>query len=191
MATPELPQIPFPDAARWDEWLREHHADSPGVWLQIAKRGSGLPSVTAAEAVPIAISWGWIDGQLGALDERHYLQRYTPRRPRSRWSKVNVEHAERLIAAGAMHPAGLAQVDAARADGRWEAAYSSIASRSVPPELQAALDANPTAAAAFAALDSANRFAMTYRVETAKRPETKARHVATFVGMLERGERIH
>jgi uncharacterized protein YdeI (YjbR/CyaY-like superfamily) len=187
----DLPQLRFTDADAFDDWLREHHETAAGVWVQMAKQASGIESVTWKEAVPVALSWGWIDGQRRSLDEQYFLQRFTPRRARSIWSKVNVAHAERLIAEGRMHPAGLAQVEAAKADGRWGDAYDSGASMQVPPELQAALDASPRAAAAFAELDRANWYSMCWRVHTAKRADTRERRAAQFVELLERGERLH
>jgi len=183
--------VAFASAAAFDAWLRVNHATQDGVWARLAKRASGIPSLTAEEAVPIALCWGWIDAQRKGLDDTWFLQRYTPRRARSRWSQVNVGHVERLTAAGRMQPAGLAQVAAAKADGRWAAAYSSMSSRTVPAELQAALDGNARAAAAFAALSSSNRWAFCLRVETSKRAKTKQRHVERAIEMLERGETYH
>ena len=187
----DLPILRFADADAFEAWLRDNHDSAPGVWIQMAKKASGIASISWDDAVPVALCWGWIDGQRRGMDEQFFLQRFTPRRPRSVWSKINVAHVERLTAEGRMQPAGLAQVEAAKADGRWEAAYHSVSSNHVPPELQAALDANPVAAAAFAKLSSANRFAMSWRVQTAKRADTKQRRVEQFVGMLERGERLH
>jgi uncharacterized protein YdeI (YjbR/CyaY-like superfamily) len=186
-----LPVISFASDAEWDAWLRENSADSAGLWVMIAKKGNDESSLTKTEAIRTALCWGWIDGQIGALDESWYVTRFTRRGARSKWSKINVGHVEQLEAEGRMQKPGIAQVEAARADGRWEAAYSSAGSKNIPPELQTALDANPAAAAAFAALDSANRYAMTYRVESAKRAETKQRNVEKFIAMLERGETIH
>jgi uncharacterized protein YdeI (YjbR/CyaY-like superfamily) len=187
----ELPIVPFASAAAWEAWLEERHAAAPGVLLKFAKKGSGVATVTYEEAVEVALCFGWIDGQVRRFDERFYLQRFTPRRRASRWSKINVERALALIEAGRMRPAGLAQVEAAQADGRWEAAYASPSNATVPPDLQAALDANPAAAAFFATLSGANRYAILYRVGDAKRPETRARRIAQFVEMLARGETVH
>lgn len=175
----------------WAAWLEAGHASSPGVWLRIAKKGSGVASVSYAEALEVALCHGWIDGQKRPLDDRFWLQRFTPRTPRSRWSKRNRGLAERLIASGEMSAAGLREVERARADGRWDAAYDSHSTATVPPDLQAALDADPGAAAFFAGLDSANRYAILYRVQEARRPETRARRIATFVAMLAEGRRIH
>jgi uncharacterized protein YdeI (YjbR/CyaY-like superfamily) len=186
----DLPIETFEDADAFDAWLRANHDSAAGVWIQMAKKSSGIASIGWGDAVPVALCWGWIDGQRRSMDEQYFLQRFTPRRARSGRSKINVGHVERLTAEGKMQPDGLAQVEAAKADGRWDAAYSSVGSGDVAPELQAALDANPTAAAAFRELNSANRFAMSYRVQTAKRADTKARRVEQFIGMLERGERL-
>ena len=147
-----------------EAWLEENHNSCEGVWLKIAKKGVDEPSVTYAEALELALCFGWIDSQKRGFDDRHFLQRFTPRRPRGRWSKINREKAERLIASGAMRPAGMAEVEAAKADGRWEAAYEGQRTAKVPPDLQRALEANPAAAAFFDALDSANRYAIVYRL---------------------------
>jgi uncharacterized protein YdeI (YjbR/CyaY-like superfamily) len=187
----DLPVIAFDSDADWDAWLRKNSADSEGLWVKFAKKGNDESSLTKTEAIRTAICWGWIDGQIGSWDDAWYLTRFTRRGAKSKWSKINVGHVEELEAEGRMQKPGIAQVEAARADGRWDAAYSSAGSKTVPPELQTALDANPAAAAAFAALDSANRYAMCYRIETAKRAETKQRNAEKFVAMLERGETIH
>jgi uncharacterized protein YdeI (YjbR/CyaY-like superfamily) len=187
----ELEIILFADPAELEEWLEAHGEDSPGIWLKIAKKGAPEPTVTYAEALDLALCFGWIDSQKRGHDETHFLQRFTPRRPRGRWSKINREKAEALEEAGALRPAGTAEVAAAKADGRWEAAYEGQRTAKVPDDLQAELDANPAAAAFFADLDSANRYAITYRLAEAKKPETRSRRLAKFVAMLERGERIH
>jgi uncharacterized protein YdeI (YjbR/CyaY-like superfamily) len=187
----DLPVLPFASPDPWEDWLREHGAQAPGVWLKIAKKNSGIPSVTYAQALEAALCHGWIDGQKASFDKRFFLQRFTPRRPRSGWSKRNVEIVARLVEAGRMQPAGLAQVDAAKADGRWAAAYDGAASATVPEDLQRALDASPAAAAEFGQLNGANRYAILYRVQTAKRAQTRERRIAEFVAMLERGERLH
>jgi uncharacterized protein YdeI (YjbR/CyaY-like superfamily) len=186
----DLPLLECPDREAWADWLAEHCESSAGVWLKLARKGGGR-SVTYAEALDIALCHGWIDGQKGAIDERHWRQRFTPRGPRSRWSKRNRRRAEELIASGDMTPAGLREVEAARADGRWEAAYDSPATAEVPADLQAALDADPAAREFFAGLDRANRYAILYRLQEARRPETRARRLATFVTMLREGRRIH
>jgi len=187
----ELPMLPFASAAAWEAWLDAEHARADGVWLKIAKRDSGIATVTYAQALDVALCFGWIDGQKRGFDATWFLQRFTPRKRGSRWSKINVGHVERLIAAGRMRPAGLVQVEAARADGRWEAAYDGQRSAAVPPDLQAALDANPAAAAFFATLRGANRYGILYRVQEAKRPETRARRIASFTAMLADGQTLH
>lgn len=187
----ELPIVLFAGPPQLEAWLEENHASSQGLWLKIAKKGAGETSVTYAEALELALAFGWIDSQKRGHDERFFLQRFTPRRPRGRWSRINREKAEALIAAGKMRPTGLAEVEAAKADGRWEAAYEGQRTAQVPPDLQRELDANPAAAKFFAGLDSANRYAVIYRLNDAKKPETRERRLRKFVAMLERGEKIH
>ncbi len=188
----DRPILPFASAQLWASWLAEHHADTPdGVWLKIAKKDSGIPTVTYAEALEEALCFGWIDGQKRSFDETWFLQGFTPRRPRSRWSKVNTEKVQELIAAGRMQPAGLREVEAAKADGRWERAYEAQSVAQVPPDLQAAFDANPKAAEFFATLTGANRYAVLYRIHDAKRPQTRAARIEKFVEMLARGETLH
>ncbi|HEU5105415.1 MAG TPA: YdeI/OmpD-associated family protein [Solirubrobacterales bacterium] len=187
----ELPVLLFASSAELEAWLDENHGSADGVWLKIAKKGAPEPSVTYAEALEVALCFGWIDSQKRGLDETHFLQRFTPRRPRGRWSKINREKAEALIEAGQMRPAGLAEVEAAKADGRWEAAYEGQKSAKVPPDLQRELDANPAVAEFFASLDSANRYAILYRLDEAKKPETRDRRLRKYIAMLERGEKIH
>jgi uncharacterized protein YdeI (YjbR/CyaY-like superfamily) len=191
MPDDDLPILPFASQRAWETWLEAEHASAAGVWLQIAKKETGIATVTHPQALDVALCFGWIDGQRRAHDASWFLQRFTPRRPRSRWSKINTEHVARLTAAGRMRPAGLAQVEAARADGRWAAAYAGQRVAEVPDDLRAALDANPAAAAFFATLRGANRYAVLYRVQDAKRPQTRARRIARFVAMLERGETLH
>lgn len=186
-----LPVLAFASAALFRRWLEEEHADSAGLWIKIAKKASGLPTVTAPEALEHALCFGWIDGQRRSLDETHFLQKYTPRRPRSRWSKINTEKVEALTAAGLMRPAGLAQVEAAKADGRWAAAYSAQSATTVPDDLRAALDAEPEAAAFFAGLNSRNRFAVVFRVEEARRATTRAARIEKFVQMLKEGRTLY
>jgi uncharacterized protein YdeI (YjbR/CyaY-like superfamily) len=187
----QLPILPFASAAAWEAWLAAEHAEAPGVWLRIAKKDSGIATVTHAEALEVALCFGWIDGQRDRFDGAFFLQRFTPRRRASRWSKINRDKAEALMAAGRMRPAGLAQVDAAKADGRWQAAYDGQRTATVPDDLQAALDASPAARDFFATLRGANRYAVLYRVQDAKKPETRARRIAQFVEMLARGETLH
>jgi uncharacterized protein YdeI (YjbR/CyaY-like superfamily) len=185
-----LPVRTFPSATAFERWL-EAHADEPGVWLRIAKAGSGGRSVTYAAALDLALCFGWIDGQKAPLDEGWWLQRFTPRRPRSPWSKINCQKAEALAEAGRLRPEGVREVEAAKADGRWAAAYAGQRTADVPPDLQAALDAAPAAAAFFTTLSRANRYAVLYRIGSVKRAETRARKIAQYVEMLEAGETIH
>lgn len=187
----ELPTLLFADQAGMEAWLEESGGSSDGAWLKIAKKGAREPSVTYEEAVELALCFGWIDSQVRRFDDQHYIQRFTPRRPRGRWSRINREKAEALIEAGKMRPAGLAEVEAAKADGRWEAAYEGQRTAKVPPDLQRELDANPAAAEFFASLDSANRYAIVYRLDDAKNPETRKRRLEKFIAMLERGEKLH
>jgi uncharacterized protein YdeI (YjbR/CyaY-like superfamily) len=191
VAPDELPIVPFASPAEFEAWLEEGHADSAGLWLKIAKKGSGVESVSYAEALEVALCFGWIDSQKRAFDEKHFLQRFTPRRPRGKWSRINRDAAEELIAAGRMRPAGLAEVEAAKADGRWEAAYAGQRTAEVPADLRRELDANPAAREFFAGLDSANRYAILYRLGDAKKPETRERRLRKFIAMLARGEKIH
>ena len=177
--------------ASWRSWLARHGAGSPGVWLQIAKKDSGIPSVTHAQALEEALCHGWIDGQRRSLDAQYFLQKFTPRRARSLWSRVNRDKALALIASGRMQPAGLAEVERARADGRWDAAYEGQSRAAVPEDLAALLDGSPGAKAFFAALSAQNRYAMLFRLQTAKTPETRQRRLLQCVGMLERGEKFH
>jgi len=192
MVPDDLPVLEFADRDALAAWFAREHEDSAGFWLKIAKKGGGAAAtVTYAEAIDVALCFGWIDGQKRGLDDDHWLQRFTPRRPRSPWSKINREKAEALIAAGAMAPAGLAEVQRAQADGRWERAYAGQRTATVAPDLQAALDAEPRAAAFFAQLDAANRYAIIWRVEEAKRPETRARRIEKYIRMLAAGEKLH
>jgi len=192
MAAPDLPTEHFADAAAWEHWL-ERHSASAGVWLKIAKKDAGVPSVTYAEALDVALCHGWIDGQKKGLDARFFLQRFTPRRARSTWSKVNVAKIDMLTAAGRMRPAGQREVEAAKADGRWDAAYDGAKSMDVPPELAKALALarHRKAKAFFDSLDKTNRYAVCWRVQTAVKPETKQARVEKLVAMLARGEKIH
>jgi uncharacterized protein YdeI (YjbR/CyaY-like superfamily) len=187
----ELPILLFAGPPELEVWLEENHASSQGAWLKIAKKGVGETSVTYAQALELALCFGWIDSQKRGHDGRFFLQRFTPRRPRGRWSRINREKAEALIAAEKMRPTGLAEVEAAKADGRWEAAYEGQRTAQVPPDLQRELEAKPAAAEFFASLDSANRYAVIYRLNDAKKPETRERRLRKFVAMLERSEKIH
>jgi uncharacterized protein YdeI (YjbR/CyaY-like superfamily) len=188
----ELPELIVRDAAAWRTWLGEHHAGSAGVWLVLAKKGIEEPtSLTYDQALEEALCHGWIDGQVRRHDEATYLQRFTPRQRRSAWSKRNTGIAERLLAERRMHPAGAAEVERAKADGRWEAAYGRPASIEVPPDLAEALAAEPKAQAMFKALNGQNRYAVLYRITTAKRSDTRARRIGQFVAMLARGETVY
>jgi uncharacterized protein YdeI (YjbR/CyaY-like superfamily) len=187
----DAPVVAFGDARAWSDWLSAHHAVSPGVWLKIAKKAGGVASVSYAEAVEAALAWGWIDGQKQRFDDAAWLQRFTPRGPKSVWSKINREKALALIAAGAMHPPGLAAVERARGDGRWDAAYEPASRATVPDDLAAALERIPRAAAFFATIDSANRYAVLWRVQTATKPETRAARIVKLVEMLARRETLH
>ena len=186
-----LPVIPFADAAAWERWLEEHHEDASGLWLKLAKKGSQIASVTYAQAVELALCFGWIDGQKGAYDEHWWLQRFTPRGPRSRWSRINREKAQELERAGRLRPAGLREIECAREDGRWEAAYESQSRATVPEDLQRELDRDPAARAFFESLERHNRYAILYRIQDAKRPETRARRLRQFMEMLRAGEKLH
>jgi uncharacterized protein YdeI (YjbR/CyaY-like superfamily) len=180
----------FKTPAAWEKWLEANHAKSAGIWMQIAKKASGLSSATYQEALDVALCYGWIDGQKRPFDERTWLQRFTPRGPRSIWSKINTGKAETLIKSGRMRPAGLAAIEAAKASGRWESAYQSWSNTDVPPELQAALDASPNAKAFFETLRGANRYGVIFRVQTAKKPETRAKRIADFIARFEKGETL-
>jgi uncharacterized protein YdeI (YjbR/CyaY-like superfamily) len=188
----DLPELIVEDAAAWGVWLAARHATSDGVWLALAKRGGHPPTrLRYQEALEEALCYGWIDGQVRRFDAHSYRQRFTPRRKRSAWSKRNVDLAERLIGEGRMKPTGKAAVDQARSDGRWQAAYAGSATIEMPDDLAEALAAEPKAAAMFAHLTSQNRYAILYRLATAKRSETRSRRLAQFVEMLARGDTIH
>ena len=180
-------------ASEWEQWLDRNHTTSAGVWLKIPKKGVAPPPAapTYAEALEAALCFGWIDGQKAALDDSAWLQRFTRRGPRSKWSRINREHATRLIDEGRMRPAGLEQVELARGDGRWEAAYEPQSTATVPDDLAAELERSPAAAAFFATLNSVNRYAILYRIGDAKRSETRARRIQKFVEMLEQGKKLY
>jgi uncharacterized protein YdeI (YjbR/CyaY-like superfamily) len=186
-----LPVIAFAAAGELEKWLQGNHVTAAGLWLKFAKKDSAIESVSYAEALEHALCFGWIDGQKRAFDERFWLQRFTPRGPRSKWSRINREKAEQLIEQGRMRAAGAEEVQRARSDGRWERAYEGQRTATVPADLQRELDRNPVALAFFETLNSVNRYAIIYRVGEAKRPETRARRIAKFVAMLEAHERIH
>jgi uncharacterized protein YdeI (YjbR/CyaY-like superfamily) len=191
VASDDLPQLSFASPEEWETWLEANHATSDGVWIRIAKKGSGIDSVRYPEVLDSALCFGWIDARREALDETHFLQRFTPRRARSRWSRINRDKAQRLIAGKRMRPAGLAEVERAKADGRWAAAYEGQRTSTVPDDLQRELDARPQAAEFFAQLSSQNRYAILYRLQDAKKPETRALRLQRFVAMLEAGETLH
>jgi uncharacterized protein YdeI (YjbR/CyaY-like superfamily) len=186
-----MESVTFTSQRDWQRWLTSEHASSAGVWMRLAKQDSGVPSVTYDEAVEVALCFGWIDGQKKAYDETYWLQRFTPRSSRSRWSKINREKAERLIVAKKMKAAGAREVERAKEDGRWDAAYDGQRTAAVPADLQRALARNKKAREFFATLDSANRYAILYRVHDAKKPETRARRIQTFVTMLSEGKKLH
>jgi uncharacterized protein YdeI (YjbR/CyaY-like superfamily) len=191
MKTTELPVLPFESKKKWADWLAKQYEKSAGVWLKLAKKDAGIPSVTYEEALDVALCYGWIDGQKKGLDDQYWLQKFTPRGPKSIWSKINTEKAERLIASGEMKPAGRRAVEAAKQDGRWQEAYSSQKNISVPEDFQAALNRNKKARSFFAVLNGANRYAILFRITTAKKAETRARRIQQFVQMLERGEKLY
>ena len=186
-----LPVMTFESTDAWDTWLAAHHTDSPGLWLKIAKKGAAGRTVSYSDALDVALCHGWIDGQKGRHDDEYWLQRFTPRKPGGNWSKINTDRAAALIASGRMRPAGLREVERAQADGRWEQAYESQSRVTVPEDLARALAANERAGAFFATLDSANRYAILYRIGTAKKPETRAKRIDTFVTMLSEHKKIH
>ena len=191
MPADPLPVVSFESTDAWDAWLTAHAADSPGLWLKIAKKGSAGRSISYSDALDVALCHGWIDGQKGRLDDEYWLQRFTPRKPGSKWSKINTERAAALIESGRMRPAGLREVERAQGDGRWEQAYESQSRVTVPEDLARALAANQRARAFFATLDSTNRYAILYRIGTAKRPETRAKRIDAFVAMLSEHKKIH
>jgi uncharacterized protein YdeI (YjbR/CyaY-like superfamily) len=186
-----LPIKSFETQQNWEEWLKEHHAETQGVWLKIAKKEASTLSVTYAEALDSALCYGWIDGQKAAFDDKYWLQKFTPRAAKSIWSKVNCNKAEALIAEGRMQPAGLRQVELAKADGRWERAYESQSKITIPDDFQRALDNNPKARDFFNTLDSANRYAFLYRIQAAKKPETRSAKIQKFVEMLHQQQKLH
>jgi len=186
----EQPVLFFATPAELDAWMDEHAEESDGIWLKFAKKASGIKSVVYAEAVEIALCHGWIDGQVKRLDDHHYLQRFTPRRVRSKWSKINREKAERLVTEGRMRPRGLREVDRAKEDGRWHDAYGSSTTATVPDDFQAALDAEPAAAEFFENLGSTKRYSFLYRIDDAKRPETRAKRIAEYVALLRQGKTL-
>jgi len=191
MPRDDLPVLAFSSPQDWEDWLADQPGSAPGLWMKIAKPGAPEPTVSYPRALESALCHGWIDGQKGKLDEHYWLQRFTPRKPGSKWSKINREKAERLITEGRMRPAGHREVEAARADGRWERAYEGQATATVPPDLAAELDRNPVAKEFFGTLTGANRYAILFRIADAKRPQTRADRIAKFVAMLNEHQTLH
>jgi uncharacterized protein YdeI (YjbR/CyaY-like superfamily) len=187
----DMDVVSFESAEAFEAWLVDHHASSAGVWLKLRRKGPGIVALDYAQALDVALCHGWIDGQKRTYDDQHWLQRFTPRKPNSKWSKVNRDKVVALIEQGRMRPAGLAEVECAKADGRWQAAYDGSRTASVPEDLAAALAANPAAAEFFATLDRQNRFAILYRIQDAKKPETRARRIDQYVAMLAEGKKLH
>jgi uncharacterized protein YdeI (YjbR/CyaY-like superfamily) len=181
----------FPSRDAWEAWLERQHGSSRGVWLKLAKKGSPFETVSRADALEVALCYGWIDGQADSLDDDHWLQRFTPRTARSKWSRINRDKASELIETGAMKPAGLREVERAKADGRWAAAYESPSTAVVPDDLERELAKSDRAREFFAALDRRNRYAILYRIQDAKKPETRARRIAKYVAMLDEGKKIY
>ena len=185
------PRLTFRDRNEWENWLARNGGTSTGVWLRLAKKGARQPTLTYEQAVESALCHGWIDGQKQTESEEYWLQRFTRRSAKSIWSRLNRDRADALVAAGRMLPAGMREIEKAKEDGRWEAAYASPSNSVVPDDLQTALDANPKARAFFATLNARNRYAILFRIQNAKKPETRIRKIEEFIGMLARGETIH
>ncbi len=187
----ELPILPFASPQAWEAWLEEQHATSPGVWLKLAKKETGIASISYAEALDVALCFGWIDGQKDKFDEQYWLQRFTPRRKQSKWSQVNRDKVTALIAAGKMRPAGLREVESAQQDGRWEAAYASQSKMTVPEDFQAALDANDAARTFYEQLNSVNRYAILYRIQNVKKAEARQKKIEQYIQMLAENKKIY
>lgn len=183
--------VSFESAEAFETWLGDQHATSAGIWLKLRKKGAGIVALDYAQALDVALCYGWIDGQKGKFDDQHWLQRFTPRKPNSKWSKINRDKVVALTEQGRMRPAGLAEVERAKTDGRWQAAYDGARTSSVPDDLVAALAANPAAAEFFETLDRQNRFAILYRIQDVKKPETRARRVEKYVAMLAEGKKLY
>lgn len=188
---PREPVMSFATRETWEAWLAKQHSSSSGLWLKLAKKGSNFESVSRADALEVALCYGWIDGQADSLDGDHWLQRFTPRTPRSKWSRINRQKAMQLIETGAMTPAGLREIERAKADGRWAAAYEPPSTAAVPDDLQGELGKNDRARDFFATMDSRNRYAILHRIQDAKKPETRARRIAKYVAMLNEGKKIY
>jgi uncharacterized protein YdeI (YjbR/CyaY-like superfamily) len=187
----DLPALSFATPKDWEAWLKKNHSDPTGIWLKIAKKDSGIRSVTYSEGLDGALCYGWIDGQKAPFDDQYWLQKFTPRRPKSGWSKINCDRASSLIENGKMKAPGQRQVDLAKADGRWDSAYDSQSKITVPADLQKELDKNPQAARFFGTLNSVNRYAILYRIQTAKKAETRAARIQKFVDMLSKNQKLH
>jgi uncharacterized protein YdeI (YjbR/CyaY-like superfamily) len=187
----DLPIMSFETQQDWERWLTEHHAGPEGIWLKIAKKETGIPSVNYSEALDSALCFGWIDGQKASFDDQYWLQKFTPRRPKSIWSKVNCDKATALIAEGRMQPAGIRQVELAKADGRWESAYESQSKITVPADFQSELDKNQKAKDFFSTLNSINRYAILFRIHSAKRPATRSARINRFIEMLSNSQKIY
>ena len=186
-----LPIMSFETQQDWEAWLKDHHTDTKGLWLKIAKKETGRSSLSYSEALESAICYGWIDGQKASFDEQYWLQKFTPRGPKSIWSKVNCDKATELLAEGRMQQAGIRQVELAKADGRWESAYESQSKVTVPTDFQSELDKNQKAKDFFSTLDSRNRYAILFRIQTAKKPENRSARIQKFIEMLSKNQRIH
>lgn len=184
----DYPHLPFPSEQAWEAWLQKNGSISQGIWMKLAKKQSGIPSLSYTEALDVALCHGWIDGQKQKLDDLYWLQKFTPRRPRSGWSKVNCGKVEALIAAGRMQPTGFKEIEAAKADGRWDNAYHSQSSAEIPTDFAEALATSPKAKAFFETLKKSDRYPFLYRIQTTKRPENRARKIAEYVAMLESGK---
>ncbi|MEI3800391.1 MULTISPECIES: YdeI/OmpD-associated family protein [unclassified Chitinophaga] len=192
MATPkELPELFFETQQQWEKWLAKHHTQEDGVWLRMYKKDSKIPSINYAQALEEALCYGWIDGMAKSVDETSYIQKFTPRRPKSIWSERNTKHIARLTAEGKMKPAGIRQVELAKADGRWENAYATQSEATIPDDFMAALKKNKKAAAFFETLNKQNKFAIYFRLQNAKKPETRAKRIVDFIAKLERQEKFH
>ncbi len=189
--TDNLPIIAFETQQDWEAWLEEHHTNTKGIWLKLAKKDTGIASVSYTEALEGALCYGWIDGQKASFDEQYWLQKFTPRSPKSIWSKVNCGKATVLMAEGRMQPAGMQQVELAKADGRWEAAYESQSKITVPADFQSALDKNQQARDFFNTLNSVNRYAILFRIQTAKKPETRSARIQKFIEMLTNKQKLY
>lgn len=190
MSDKDLPILPFASQHDWEKWLRSHY-ETPGVWIKVAKKASGIPTIDHTQALDVALCYGWIDGQTRSLDGTYYLQKFTPRRPKSTWSKINVEKVAKLIAAGKMQPSGLAAVEAAKKDGRWDQAYDSPSTIQTPQDLIDALNKNQAAKTTYEILNKTNRYTILFQIQTAKKAETRQARIAKFITQLEKGNRLY